>query len=155
MAKRYVPPYDPFADVKRAQQLAREGVEAYGEQLQPYLLKDIGSTLGSLNEIGALRSGGTQVALRDLTGEYGNRIGQFARGASLEAIGSGLAASDARLRERALRNEEEAERRRRRGALLSSIGSVLGAGIGFIAAGPAGAATGGVAGSKIGGQGRA
>ena len=154
MAKRYMPPYDPFADVKRAQEYAREGVQAYGEQLQPYLLKDIGSTLGSLNEIGALRSGGTQVALRDLTGEYANRIGSFAKGATLEAIGTGLAASDARLRERALRNEEEAERRRRRGALLGAIGATLGAGVGFIASGgnPLGAVKGATVGAKVGGK---
>lgn len=140
--------YDPFADVKRAQDSAREGVTAFGEQLRPALLKDIGNTLGGLNSIGALRSGAVTTELGDLSREYTDRIGNFASQATLGATSQGFQAQHLRQGERDLDFREAEARRARKGALLKSIGSVLGAGIGFIAAGPPGAA----AGASIGGS---
>ena len=138
---RYVPRGrdDPYGDVGQAQDFLREGVEGYGEQLRPHLMREIGTALGGLNEIGALRSGGTTVALNDITTNYAQQIGAYAKQASGQALGYGLEAGR-------IRNEREEARRKRKGGLLKAIGGVLGAGIGFIAGGPAGA----VAGAKIG-----
>ena len=145
MARTYV---DPYRDVYTAQNLAREGVQAFGEQLRPELLREIGATLGGLNEIGALRSGGTQVALRDLTQTYADRIGAAARGATLDAMGLGLSAGQLRLDQRRQQFAEEEAERQRRGALRRAVGSVLGAGVGFVA-GPALGAVGSKLGERI------
>ncbi len=129
---------DPFTDIQRAQDLTREGVIASGELLRPELLARIGDTLGGLNSIGALRSGGTEVALRDVSREFTDRFGNIATAATLQAGNIGLGAADINSRRR------EAERDRKR-SLLSSIGNVVGAGVGFALAGPPGA----VAGSQV------
>lgn len=140
--------YDPFSDVKRAQDLTREGVEAFGEQLRPQFEQQVGDVLGGLNSIGALRSGGTQVAMNDLSRTFADQIGSHASSATLQAIGHGLQASSARQQNRMISNQEDEQRRQRRGALLGSIGSVLGAGLGMIA-GPALGAVGTKIGNKI------
>lgn len=126
---------DPFTYIERAQELTREGVIASGELLRPELLARIGDTLGGLNTIGALRSGGTEVALRDISREFTDRFGNIATAATLQAGGIGLGAADINLRRR------EAESARKR-SLLASIGGVVGAGLGFALAGPAGAVAG-------------
>lgn len=150
-AAKRMQPFDPFADVERAQDLASEGVNAIGEQLRPQLMKDIGDTLGGLNSIGALRSGGTTVAMRDLTQTYADRIGTAAQAATLGAVNTGMQAGGMRLQDRQIRNQEDEARRAREAALWRSIGTVLGAGVGFAVGGPAGAAAGASAGSAIGG----
>lgn len=137
---------DPFSYVPEAQDLLRESVTGFGEQLQPAILKDIGSTLGGLNEIGGLRSGGTKVALQDIAGKYGAMVGAYAK----EATGAGLSAG---LEARRQKFAEDQARAARRAGLMKAIGSVLGAGVGFFAAGPGGAAAGAKAGSSIYGQG--
>ena len=139
------PPYDPFADVQKAQDLTREGVRASGELLRPEILGRIGDTLGGLNSIGALRSGGTEVALGDLSREYTDRIGQIASVATLGATGQGLQAGGLRLQREELDIERERIKAQRKASLLSAIGSVVGAGLGFAIGGPAGAAIGGKA----------
>lgn len=140
--------FDPFADVKRAQAFTRKGVAASAELLRPELLGRIGDTLGGLNSIGALRSGGTTVALSDLNREFTDRIGSIASSATLGAIGSGLQAGGLRLDRERLDVERERIRAERRAALLGSIGSVVGAGLGFAFGGPPGA----VAGASVGGS---
>lgn len=120
--------YDPFRDVKRAQDLGREGVEGYGETLRPGLEREIGTALGGLNSIGALRSGGSTVALNDITTNYAQQIGAYAKQAAGEATGYGLQAGQLRLQKRQMDDQ-------RRGGLLKAIGSVLGAGIGFATGG--------------------
>ena len=139
--------FDPFTDVKRAQDFTREGVIASGELLRPELLSRIGDTLGGLNAIGGLRSGGTKVALEGVNREFTDRFGQIASQATLGALNTGVSAGGLRQGNRALDFQEEEAKRRRKSALLSAIGSVVGAGIGFATAGPPGAA----AGAKIGG----
>jgi hypothetical protein len=134
-------PNSPFSYVPEAQDYLREGVQGFGDTLQPQILKEIGSTLGGLNEIGGLRSGGTTVALGDITQKYADIIGAHARQATQYGLEAGLGARRQKFQ------EDEAKRARKHG-LLKAIGSVLGAGVGFIAAGPAGAA----AGAKIGGS---
>jgi hypothetical protein len=134
----------PFSYVPEAQEYLREGVQGYGEALKPEFLKEVGSTLGGLNEIGGLRSGGTTVALGDVAGKYGAMIGAYAKQASAAGLEGGLAA-------RRQKFAEDEARRRRRGALLKAVGSVLGAGIGFFAGGPAGAKAGYDISGKLGG----
>ncbi|KKM73815.1 hypothetical protein LCGC14_1406610 [marine sediment metagenome] len=123
--------FDPFRDVERAQDFTREGVIASGELLRPELLTRIGDTLGGLNEIGALRSGGTKVALEGINREFTDRFGQIASRATLGALNTGIAAGGLRLGDRRQNFEEEEAKRRRKSALLGAIGSVVGAGIGF------------------------
>lgn len=142
--------FDPYRDVPRAQDLAREGVQAFGDQLRPQFEKQVGDVLGGLNSIGGLRSGGTQVALNDLSRTYADTVGTHARASTLEAIGSGLAASGARQENRRMDLYERELKDKRRAALLGSIGTVLGAGVGFLAAGPPGAAVGASAAGKVG-----
>ena len=135
---------DPYQDVPQAQAYLRESVSGFGEQLRPGLLREIGNTLGSLNEIGALRSGAVPVHLGEISERYGQQVGAYAKQATQYGLGAGLEAGR-------MRFEREEARRRRKAGLLKSIGSVLGAGIGFFASGmnPAGAA----AGATIGGGG--
>lgn len=139
--------YDPYGDVKGAQDLLKGGVEAYGEQMRPHLLREIGNALGSLNSIGALRSGGSEVAIKDISRDYTDRIGLHARQTASDALGYGLRASDMRFR------EAEA-RRARRASLLKGIGTFLGAGAGFLLSGgnPAGAAAGASLAGGLGGS---
>ncbi len=124
-------PFDPLRDVERTQDLTREGVIANAELLRPELLGRIGDTLGGLNSIGALRSGGTTVALGDLNREFTDRIGNIASRATLGAIDSGINAGGLRMQDRRQNFEEEEAKRRRKSGLLSAIGSVVGAGAGF------------------------
>jgi hypothetical protein len=149
MANQTYRPVDPYADVRRSQSLAREGVIGFGETLRPEILREIGTTLGGLQGIGALRSGATTTALKDISERYGGMVGSYAKQATLSAMGTGLEAGRLRVGQREQRfREEEAERRRKR-SLWSAIGSVLGAGVGFVA-GPAGAEVGRRLGERIG-----
>ena len=136
--------YDPYADVGRAQDLAREGVIGYGESLRPGLEREIGNALGGLNEIGALRSGGANVALTDISTNYAQQVGAYAKQAAGEATGYGLEAQKIRL-------ERDRQKQARKAGLLKAIGGVLGAGIGFLVGGPAGAVAGAGVGSGAGG----
>ncbi len=144
--------FDPFKDVKKAQDLTREGVIAQGNLLRPEILGRIGDTLGGLNSIGALRSGGTRVALSEINREFTDRIGNIASAATANAVGQGLQAGQLRLGDRQQNFQVEDARRKRRAALLGAIGNVVGAGIGFAVFGPAGAAVGAKAGGSFGGN---
>lgn len=132
-------PNSQFSDVADAQSYLREGVQGYGEMLKPELMQQIGTALGGLNETGGLRSGGTKVALEDISTKYGNAIGSYAKQATEAGVGYGLEAHRQRF-------AEDEARRRRRSALLRAIGSTLGAAVGFFAGGAgkvASAVTGG------------
>lgn len=145
LSGRHVPgPNSPFSYVPEAQDYLRESVIGYGETLQPQVLKDVGSALGGLNEIGGLRSGGAKVALEDISSKYGAMVGAYAKEASAAGVGYGLEA-------RRQKFTEDQARRRRKAGLLKAIGSVLGAGIGFIASGGNPLAV--AAGARIGGGG--
>jgi hypothetical protein len=136
---------DPFGDVGTAQDYLREGVRGYGESLKPAILQDIGSTLGDLNSIGGLRSGGASVALGDLGTKYGAQIGAYAARATEHGLDAGLEAHRQRF-------AEAEAKRRRKAALLGAIGSVLGAGVSLIPGlGFAGKAAGAIAGGAGGG----
>jgi hypothetical protein len=139
-------PYHPLDEVSRVQDLSREGVEGYGEQLRPHLMREIGNALGGLNEIGALRSGGTTVALNDISTNYAQQIGAYAKQATRENIGYGLETAR-------LQHERSEAKRRRKGGLLKAIGGVLGAGVGFLVGGPPGAVAGAGVGSGAAGGG--
>lgn len=119
-------------------------VKGYGELLKPELMQQIGTALGGLNGIGALRSGASVQALGDIGTAFTDRVASYAATTAAQGAQLGL---DTR---RQVNAEREATARKR-AALLGSIGSVLGAGIGFIAGGPAGAAAGAKAGGSLGG----
>lgn len=142
---------DPFADVRTAQGLAQQGVTGYGNSLQPQLRRTIGTAIGGLNSIGALRSGGTVQALNDISTDYGNQIGAYADMATQNAMQTGLGANAARLRNQQFQYEQDQIRRQQQGGILRTIGGVLGAGIGFAVGGPKGAATGAGVGANVGG----
>jgi hypothetical protein len=139
---------NPYAQVNQARDFLTQGVQGYGEQLKPYLLGDIGTALGRLNSIGALRSGGTTQALKDITQTYADRIGAYADTAAGNALGYGLTAQNQKFSQENLLQQQAAQRK---ASLLKAIGGVLGAGVGFLAAGPAGAAAGYKGGSALGG----
>ena len=127
---------DPFRDVPRAQELTREGIIASAELLRPELLEEIGTTLGGLQSIGALRSGQANVQLEKISRGFTRDIGNIASRATIGAVGAGLEA-------RGIREREREARKRRKTSLLGAIGGVIGAGAGFALAGPPGAAAGG------------
>lgn len=140
-------PFDPFTDVKQAQTLTKEGVQANAELLRPELMARIGDTLGGLNSIGALRSGGTKVALDDINRDFTDRIGAISSAATTGAIGAGLDASSLRLQKSGQDIERERIKAQKKASLLGAIGSVVGAGLGFALGGPVGAGVG----AKVGG----
>lgn len=144
---------DPFADVATAQNFAREGVQGYGDSLQPQLRRTIGSAIGGLNAIGGLRSGGTVQALNDISSDYGSQIGAFAQQATLGAMNTGLGANAERRQNQMFRFQQDEARRARQGSVLRTIGGVLGAGIGFAVGGPKGALTGATQGGSLAGEG--
>lgn len=144
VAPRRAPgPNSPYSEVPAAQDLLRESVQGYGETLQPQVLKDVGTALGGLNDIGALRSGGAKVALEDISTKYGAMVGAYAKQATGEGLTAGLEA-------RKQKFAESQAKAARKAGLLKAIGSVLGAGIGFIAAGPPGAVKGAAIGGHVG-----
>lgn len=145
---KFVEGGDPYSAVPEAQDYLKQSVEGYGAQLQPSILKDVGDALGGLNATGGLRSGGAEVALGDIATKYGAMVGAYAKQATSEGLTAGLAA-------RRQQFAEDQAKRARKAALLKAVGSVLGAGIGFIASGgnPAGLVAGAKAGGSIGGPG--
>jgi hypothetical protein len=60
-------------------------VKAYGDMVGQDFTKKVGSMLGDLNGIGALRSGAAQTGLNDLTTEYGRQIGNYASQTATDA----------------------------------------------------------------------
>lgn len=62
-------------------------VKAYGDMVGQDFTKQVGSLLGDLNGIGALRSGAVQTGLNDLTTNYGRQIGNYAAQTASTAAG--------------------------------------------------------------------
>lgn len=142
-------------DIGPYQDLFEDSVEAYGDIAGADLRREIGSTLGGLNSIGALRSGAVPVELGEISERYADRIGNYAAMTTGDAVGAAF--TDYGLRrgvfesDRDVFLDEEERRRRSRSGLLRGIGSALGAGLGFVAGGPPGAAAGASAGGALGG----
>jgi len=134
-----------------ALQYAQKGVDMYGQAvshygdlIRPEFLQTIGTALGGLNGIGALRSGASTVALNDIGTQYTDRIAEFAATQASQGAELGLKAYDY--------HQQDLERKRQAHAsFLRTLGSVLGAGVGFIAGGPVGAGVGSQAGGSVGG----
>lgn len=116
---------NPLRYVPQAQSLAATGVQGYGASLLPGLQRQIGDTLGGLNSAGALRSGAVPVALNDASRQYGSMVGNYAKMASGEALGTGLGASEEDLMQQEIANQ-------RRSSLLGAIGQGLGFAAGHI-----------------------
>lgn len=62
-------------------------VKAYGDMVGQDFTKQVGSLLGDLNGIGALRSGAVQTGVNDLTTNYGRQIGNYASQTASTAAG--------------------------------------------------------------------
>jgi hypothetical protein len=60
-------------------------VKAYGDIVGQDFKKSVGSLLGDLNGIGALRSGAVQSGVNDLTTNYGRQIGNYAAQTATDA----------------------------------------------------------------------
>lgn len=112
-------PFDPGGYVSQAQQAAQKGVEGFGQVAQRPLTRQIGTALGGLNSIGALRSGAVPVAAQDIAETYGNQVGGYAKMAAGESMGAGLAANEQDLLKQQMDNQ-------RKSSLLGAIGSALG-----------------------------
>lgn len=127
------PTFDPGSDVTPYQDLYRESVEGYGNIAGADLRREIGTTLGGLNSIGALRSGAVPTELGEISERYANRIGDYASMATGEAVGAAqrghaLQRGDFES-DRDVFLDEEERKRRRSGGLLRAIGQ----GLGFVA----------------------
>lgn len=133
-----------WGDIDAGQASLEGAVKGYADLIKPDFLAQIGTALGGLNSIGALRSGATTVALEDLGRQYSDRIGAYAATTAAQGADLGLQVRD---RITAAKRQRQAQH----AAFLKTLGSVLGAGIGFIAGGPAGAGVGGRLGQGIAG----
>jgi hypothetical protein len=129
-------PFDPGGNVDQAANTAKRVAIGAGQAAQPYLTRQIGTALGGLNSIGALRSGAVPVAMQDIATDYGRQIGAAGERAAGESLGAGLGASELDLEKQRLAQQ-------RKSSLLGAIGGLLGTGLGFAIGGPAGAAVGG------------
>src|SRR5690348_2312313 len=110
---------NPLQFVPAAQKLAQTGVEGFGQVASPYLTRQVGTALGGLNSIGALRSGAVPTALGDIATDYGKEVGGYAKMAAGESLGAGLAANEQALLKQQLDQQ-------RKSSLLGAIGSALG-----------------------------
>jgi len=130
--------YNPLQFVPAAQQAAQKGVEGFTQVAERPLTRQIGTALGGLNSIGALRSGAVPVAMQDIAETYGNQAGGYAKMAAGESLGAGLAANEQGLMKQQLDQQ-------RKSSLLGAIGSALGFAANkiFPAKAAVGAATGG------------
>jgi len=117
-------PFSSGGYVDQAQAAAAKGVQGAGAAAQPYLMRQVGTTLGGLNSIGALRSGAVPQALNDVATDYGQQIGAAAQKASGEAVGAGLAANEQDI----LKQQLDLQRK---SSLLGAVGSLVGTGLGF------------------------
>lgn len=133
------------AYVNQFQGYAREGVQAFGDQVGQDFRKDVGSYLGNLNGIGALRSGAAVTGVDDLMTTYGRQIGNAASQATLHAVDQGQQEFDSDVERKA---RADAAAKQRHASLLKGVGTALGAGIGFFAGGPVGASAGASLGGK-------
>lgn len=111
--------YDPLQFVPKTQQLAKTGVEGFGQAASPYLTRQIGTALGGLNSIGALRSGAVPVAMGDIATDYGKEVGGYAKMAAGESLGAGLVANEQDLMKQQMDQQ-------RKSSLLGAIGGALG-----------------------------
>jgi hypothetical protein len=110
---------NPLQYVPQAQRLAQTGAEGFGQVAQRPLMRQIGTTLGGLNSIGALRSGAVPVAAQDIAETYGNQVGGYAKMAAGESLGAGLAANEQDLLKQQLDQQRKSQ-------LLGAIGGALG-----------------------------
>lgn len=90
-----MPDRDIAGNVGMMQDFAREGVQGYGQMLGEDLQKNVGTMLGGLNRMGALRSGATEAGMGDLMSTYGRQVGAYSKMATQDAMGLGLQASQA------------------------------------------------------------
>lgn len=114
--------------IDRFQREAREGVKGYGRMLGKDLQREIGTMLGGLNGIGALRSGAVQANARDLMDAFGRRVGDYASmttmGALQMAQAEKAAESDRRFRTKLRQDMKSASR-------SQMIGQMLGGAVGL------------------------
>jgi len=119
-------PFQTGGYVDQAAAAANKAATGFGQAAQRPLAQQVGTMLGGLNSIGALRSGAVPVAAGDIASAYGTQVGAAAKQAAGESLGAGLAANEQDL----MRQQMEEQRR---ASLLGSIGSALGFGAGIAA----------------------
>lgn len=111
------------------------------------LNRELGTMLGDLNSIGALRSGAVQAGVNLASQRFGETVGDYSN--TLAVQGAQMAQEEYdRNTERAFRERQynDARRASRRRGLGRALGTLGGGVIGFMAGGPAGA----MAGAKVG-----
>lgn len=108
------------------QNAAREGVNAIGQGLAFDFRRELGSYLGGLNSIGALRSGAVESGANDIMRTYADRVGAAASTATLGAINTGAGATkDELAAQQAAADRKQANK----SSMFGAIGGLLGAGV--------------------------
>lgn len=115
------------ASVGFYQNAAKEGVNAIGQGLAFDFRRELGSYLGGLNSIGALRSGAVESGANDIMRTYADRVGAAASTATLGAIGYGAQGVDSELQ----RQQAAADRKQaNKSSIWGGLGSLAGAAVG-------------------------
>lgn len=114
------------------QDALKQGVEGYGNSLMPAFRQEVGTMLGNLNSIGALRSGASATEMQNIMGAYGSQIGNYAKMASEHGADLGFQTVGM---EREYRDRAAERKAQRKSSMLGGIGSLLGAGIGMFVPG--------------------
>lgn len=113
-----------FQSAQRFKSFNEDAIRGYGALAGEDFAKQVGSTLGGLNQVGALRSGAVSSELGNLTDRYARTIGQYALQAAPQSMEQALGFQTG-----VKQFEDEAARSRKAG-FLSTVGGLLGKGIG-------------------------
>jgi hypothetical protein len=101
----------------------QDSVNAYGDIAGQNFKTQIGTMLGNLNGIGALRSGGVQAGINQAMQTYGQQIGDYARMTSGQAMSDAITENNNDI-ERQFRAQQYADAKN--AANKSAIGKLLG-----------------------------
>lgn len=120
---------DPNQAIPVYQNLAKQGVEAMGQQSAFDFRKELGQYLGGLNSIGALRSGAVLTGANDIMDTYSRNFANAASQATLGAMGYG----QQRVAEQLDSQTQAANRKQaNKSSVMSGVGTLLGAGLGLL-----------------------
>lgn len=101
----------------------QDSVKAYGDIAGQNFKTQIGTMLGNLNGIGALRSGGVQAGINQAMQTYGQQVGDYARMTSGQAMQDAMTENNNNI-ERQFRAQQYADAKD--AANKSAIGKLLG-----------------------------
>lgn len=114
------------AKIKQYQDMAREGVQGYGNMVGRDFEKQVGQMLGGINAIGGLRSGAVHSQTKDLMDMYGRSVGDYASMATRDAMGQGQQSYQYGA-ESAYR--DAADQRARKSSRWGALGKIAGLGL--------------------------